>query len=69
MIQTRESMQLELDCLEQVGAELKLIRDELLELSKMDLASHRELRLIMEQIKQHEAEDVPRIMELKILLG
>ena len=69
MIQTRESMQLELDALEQIGAELELIRDELLELSKMDLASHRELRLTMEQIERHEAEDIPRIKELKTLLG
>ena len=69
MIQTRESMQLELDTLEQIGAELELIRDDLLEKVRMKQEDFRELRLVMEHINWHEAENVPRIRELQNLLG
>ena len=68
MFQTRESMQLELDTLEQTIAELELIRDDLLEKVRMKQEDFRELRLVMEHIKWFEAENTPRIMELKKLL-
>jgi len=68
MMHKHEAWQRELDDLEDNITELRKARDDIFEQVKRKQLRYKEFDLIREQLKWFEAENMPRIVELKKLL-